>query len=217
MLGIFSFSMIAVGFSAPAAMSHNPLTSAAASFLAIMFLSITMMLASIKMLLGFKSILKHGIAEATSPTLWIIIPILTLVGITLFRLSHGLDHTFNTVTSQASYFVLTSVIISLQLLFGLIGYKVMKHLNFFKDYIHGEKKSPTSYALICPGVASVVFGIFFLVIGLTRSGIIEEFSPAYFILLAPLVYIQFKTLFTMLKLNKRLLHDEKQPLATAGV
>gem|GEM_PF-4335262 len=49
-----------------------------------------------------------------------------------------------------SLFVITTVIISIQLIFGFIGYKVMRANKYFVNYLNGDKKSPTSYALICP-------------------------------------------------------------------
>ncbi len=205
MLAIFAFTMIGVGLAAPGAMSHSTTVSGLAIFLSIFFTMIAISLGVVKFILGFKSILKQGISEIGSPSLWIIIPILTLIGITLLRWNHGLSHGFNSHTDQASLFVLTSAIFSFQLIFGLIGYKVMKNIGYFDNYLYGDKSHPGSYALICPGVALFVFGMFFLAIGLVKTGLVVKFSVIFFILLAPLVYLQFKTLFAMLRLNKKLL------------
>ena len=51
----------------------------------------------------------------------IIIPILTLLGITAVRVSFGLDHNFGAVVDKSSLFTLTSVIVSLQIIFGVLG------------------------------------------------------------------------------------------------
>jgi hypothetical protein len=208
MVSVFAFAMIAVGLAAPGAMSHHQEVNAMGIFFSIFFASIAVVLGLIKFVLGFKSMLRLGIAPIGSPSLWIVIPILTLLGITMIRMSFGLQHGFNAPVSTAGLFVLTSVILSLQILFGLIGYSVMRRIGYFEDFLHGDQKHPGAYALICPGVALFVFGMFFIVFGLQKNGLVERFSLEYFLVLAPFVYIQLKTILTMLKLNRRLLQAE---------
>ncbi len=206
MIAIFAFSMISVGFAAPGAMSHDKLVAAIGLFFAIFFAMISISLAMVKIVLGVKSMLKLGVAKEASVSLWIMIPILTLLGIAFIRMTFGFMHGFeHTEPSSSWMFLLTSAIISLQIMFGVIGYLVMKKIGYFQDYIDGEERASSSYALICPGVAFFVFGMFFISIGLVKTGIIEQFSIGYFILLLPFVYIQYKTITTMFKLNRKLL------------
>ena len=193
MISIFAFSMIAVGFAAPGAMSHNLVINAIGIFSAIFFGSISVLLILIKLTIGFKSIFEQGVANEASPSLWIMIPILTLLGITFIRISFGLDHHFDQTLKNSSLFTITSVVVALQLLFGLLGLKVMKHIGYFEEFVHGDKKSPVSFALICPGVAFAVFGFFFVNMGLTLNGVVEKYSIAYFLLMAPFVFVQYKT------------------------
>ena len=155
--------------------------------------------------------LRQGISPSSSPSLWITIPILTLLGITMIRLSFGLDHGFDQPISRPNLFILTSIILSLQIVFGILGYSVMRKLGYFQDYIHGDKKHVGSYALVCPGVALFVFGIFFITFGLVKNDVIEKFSLAYFMLLAPFVIVQIKTVLTLVKLNRRLLRQPPAP------
>ena len=103
----------------------------------------------------------------------------------------------------SSFIILTTIIISLQIMFGYLGYKVMIANNYFKDFIHWKEKNPTTYALICPWVASVVFWFFFLHLWLVSSWVVEKFWIMYFLLLLPLLYIQFKTIKTIFILNKK--------------
>jgi len=56
------------------------------------------------------------------------------------------------------------------------------------------KADAGSFSLICSGVAFFVFGMFFIVFGLVKNGLLTPLSPAFFILLVPLVLIQFQTL-----------------------
>jgi hypothetical protein len=79
----------------------------------------------------------------------------------------------------------------------------MKRVNYFEKYVDGDKKSTVSFALICPGVAFMVFGMFFVNFGLTLNGIVAKYSIAYFIAMLPFVYIQFKTVVYFFKLKRK--------------
>ena len=205
MLAVFALAMIAVGFAAPGAMSHTLAINAAGIGLSLLFLSLAVLLGIVKLVLGIRAIFEHGIAEAASPSLWILIPILTLSGITMIRLIMGLHHGFDSGVSDPMLFVLTAVIISLQLFFGLLGYAVMKKLGYFRHYISGQKKDAGSFALICPGVAFFVFGVFFITFGLVRNGLLEHLSLSYFLSWSPLVVIQLLTVVTLFRLARKLL------------
>ncbi len=203
MISIFAFAMIAVGFAAPGAMSHTIEVNAIGIFGSLFFASLSLLLLVIKLTLGFKNMFEHGISIESSPSLWIIIPILTLLGITFVRISFGLDHNFNASINKSSLFTLTSVILSLQIIFGLLGYKVMKQIGYFEKYIDSEDRSAVSFALICPGVAFMVFGMFFINFGLTYNEVIAKYSAIYFILMLPFIFIQYKTVIYFFKLKKK--------------
>jgi len=203
MISIFAFSMIAVGFAAPGAMSHYVQINAIGIFGAIFFSSIAILLLMIKLILGFKGMFKYGISAETAPTLWIIIPILTLLGITFVRVSFGFDHHFDAPLSPSSLFTMTSFVVSLQIIFGLLGYAVMKKVKYFENYVDGSEKSPVSFALICPGVAFMVFGMFFINMGLVLNGVIDQYSIAYFLFMIPFMYVQYKTIVVFFKLKNK--------------
>jgi hypothetical protein len=207
MMGIFAFAMVAVGFAAPAAMTHIKSVSAVSLFLTVFFLTLSVSLAFIKMTLGLKSIFRYGISKEGSASLWIAIPILTIIGITMIRLFFGLSHNFDSHGDMSTLFVFTSAIVSLQIAFGIIGYIVMKRIGYFDDYLYGSEKSAGVYSLICPGVAVFVFGMFFIFYGLVKNGLVEKFSPVYFIILLPFTLIQLKTAWTMIRLNKKMLRS----------
>ncbi|MFP4496453.1 MAG: TsoY family (seleno)protein, partial [Halochromatium sp.] len=90
MMPIFAFAMIAVAFAAPGAMSQNQAINAIGLFFAIFFLSLAALLGLVKLVVGVNSMFRHGLTASASPSLWILIPILTLSGITLVRLIMGL-------------------------------------------------------------------------------------------------------------------------------
>lgn len=204
MIAAFAFAMIWVGFAWPAAMSSTIATSVIAMALSTFFLTITGVLVLIKMLVWFKTMFKKGIDIEWSPSLWMIIPILTLLGISLVRQRHGLGHTLHAEISVMSNLTLVTIITSVQLVFGYLGYRVMRMNRYFKDFIKWAKKSIGTYALICPGVAMTVFGFFFVHKGFVLTGIVDKFGIVYFLMLLPVFYVQFITVRTLFRLNKKL-------------
>jgi hypothetical protein len=204
MLSIFAFVMVGVGFASPAAMSKTQAIYTIASFFSVFFITVAMMLIVIKMVLGFKDMFEHGIAPEATPTLWIMIPILTLIGISLVRLFFGAEHHFHAEMPKVYMFFLTNMILALQITFGILGLYVMKRVKYFKTYIFGDKQSVSSLALICPGVAFTVFYLFFIQYGLVYNGAIEKFSIVYFILLLPILYVHYKTVYYFFKIKSHL-------------
>lgn len=215
MISSFTFAMNAVGFAAPAAMSENRLMMPIAAFCAIFFLAVSALLAFKNLFLGFHAMLDKGISRDGSASIWILIPILTLLGITTIRLNHGFHILLHTHSNPAFNFIFCSTIVSLQIFIGILGFIIMRQNKYFPEFVHGLKnisntdaaKSPASYALICPGVAFWVFGMFFLDKALVDSGLLTLFSLPYFILLLPMFLILIQTARVNWKLNKRLLHS----------
>lgn len=205
MLSIFAISMVAVGLAAPAAMSHNHLTSGFAIILSVGFISIALVLSVVKIVLGFRAMFEHGISKESAISLWIIIPILTVLGIAIFRISMGLHHNFDQHVSSWQHVILFTVIIVLQLFFGLLGHRVMGLINYFGEFISGASTSVMAYAAICPGVALVVMGNFFINKGIVAAGLLPKFSIGYVLLYLPLIFLQFKTIQVLGRLNRGLL------------
>lgn len=203
MISIFALSMIAVGFAAPGAMSSNIVINSIGLFFAIFFASLSIMLIFIKIILGFKNMFEHGVSVETAPSLWIMIPILTLLGITFVRVTFGLEHNLSAVTNKSSLFVLTSTVLSLQIIFGILGLMIMKRVGYFEKFIKSNEKSALSFALICPGVAMFVFGMFFINIGLVHNNILDKYSIVYFLLMLPFIYIQIKTIQLFFRLYRK--------------
>lgn len=216
MLAIFAFGMVGVGFSAAAAMSTVPLTSGIGLVLSLLFISTAGLLAATKLILGFRSMLEHGIDRESSVSLWIIIPIITVSGIALYRISMAMHHNFGLHVEPIESLVLLTVLISVQILFAVLGYAVMKKLGYFDAYVYGKEKSAGSFALICPGVAGYVLGFFFIHIGLVGTGLLEKNSLAYFFLLVPLVVLQIQTLWGLFHLNNKLLKKQPEPVLVAA-
>jgi hypothetical protein len=191
-------------------MSNNISINAIGTALSLFFVILSLLLIIPKFIFAIQSMLSKGINEEGSVSLWIFIPILTLIGIVLIRVSMGFHHNFehnieeiSHILTQTSLFVTTIIILSLQLIFGSIGYIVMKKLNYFNNYINGNKKSIVSFALVCPGVAFMIFGFFFINYGFVFNNLIVKYSILYYLLLTPFVYVQYKTIIVFFKLKKK--------------
>jgi hypothetical protein len=128
-----------------------------------------------------------------------------------------LHHHFGSEGGGTSIFVMLSAFVSIQILFGILGYFVMKQVGYYDTFVTGSGRSAGSYALICPGVAFFVLGMFFINAALAANGVIAKLSWPYFVLMAPLVYIQFKTMMVMLKLDRKLLRRETTPPADSDI
>jgi hypothetical protein len=220
---ILTFGLIGVGFSAPAAMSVNQTTVTMSIIGGLFFMSIAMVFGLILFVLGFRSMLAHGISKESSVSLWIPLPILTVLGVGLIRVTRGLAFLFGDASEASSIvalrsqshpgtmLVLTTIVLGLQILFMLLGYLVMRRVNYFETYVSGPERSADSYALICPGTAMFVFGMFFIHMGLVRPGLLEKFSLPYFIMLVPLVTSQLFAIRTMMRLDRKLLRPAPTP------
>jgi hypothetical protein len=219
---ILTFGLVGVGFAAPAAMSVTKATVTVSIIGGLFFLSVAVLLGLVWMILGFRSMLEHGINKESAVSLWIPLPILTVLGVGIIRVLRGMSFIFhvpadavNVVAMRSQFygegiFIWTIIVLTMQILFAVLGYAVMKRVGYFETYVYGPKRSVDSYALICPGTALFVFGMFFVHLGLVRGGMLEKFSLPYFILLAPLVLSQLYAIWTMLHLDERILRPEPQ-------
>ncbi len=204
MISIFALSMIAVGLAAPVAMSHTKEIVAIAFTLSSFFATSAALLMLVMLVIGFSTMLTHGIRPAAAPSLWLMIPITTLLGITFMRTTHGMHETFDAHVSPADHLVVLMALFSVQVMFGLLGFAVLKKINYFKEYIHGDKCQATTFALVCPGVAFPVFGLFVIKFGLLGNGLIMMWTPAHYLLLLPFLAVQLITLRVLFILLRRL-------------
>ena len=202
LIATFALAMVAVGFAAPAAMSVTPAWVAIGMLGSIFFLSAAGVLGLAWLVMGLRDIKEHGIVPEAAPSVWIIIPILTVGGIALLRLFHGMSTMWPSAPHAVTWLPMMTAILSVQILFGLLGWTVMKRVGYFARYLHGSERSAGSYALICPGVALTVFGMFYIHLGLIQGGLVERFSGLHFFLMLPLIAAQGATVLTTFRLDR---------------
>jgi hypothetical protein len=95
MLPAFALSMIGVGLAAPAAMSTSPLVAGISLVLSTFFIVAAVLMALIVMVMSIRPMLENGVNVEAAPTLMVVIPLITVVGIALMRQNHGLHVHFD--------------------------------------------------------------------------------------------------------------------------
>jgi hypothetical protein len=203
LLPAFAFSMIGVGLAAPAAMSGNALTVAVSLIASSFFMVTAIVMAAVAMVLGIRAMIEYGAAEETAPTLLIVIPILTVLGILMLRQDHGLHTTFQGHSTAIDTFMLLAKLLSAQVLFLLLGGMVLRRQDYARKFLGHERKSAGSYALVCPGIALAVMIHFFLNKGLVAIHVVDKYSAAYWAITAIALASQFAMIWLVLKLNRQ--------------
>lgn len=213
LLPAFAISMIAVGLAAPASMSSNALTVGIALVLSTFFGIAAITYTVVAAMTAFNSMLHYGTAKEAGPTLMVIVPIMTVLGIMFLRQDHGLHTSFEAHTTAGETMVFLARLLTVQILFLLLGMLVLRRQGYFTDFVFGAKTSPGSYALVCPGVALSVMLHFFINKGLVEAGVIDKFGVAFWVLTAIALAAQVAMIALVLRLNRQ--HFGKAPQAAA--
>ncbi|MCA8884676.1 MAG: hypothetical protein KDA50_13160 [Rhodobacteraceae bacterium] len=202
-LPAFALAMVGVGLSAPASMSTNALTVGTSLVLSTFFLAAAAVIALIALVMGIHAMMEKGVAPEAAPTLMVIVPILTVLGILLLRQDHGLHTQFEVHSGAGDTLVLLSRILSVQVLFALFGVFVLARIGYWKRFVFGAETSAGAYALICPGVALSVMVQFWLNKGLVATGLVAKFGVAYWAISGVAVAMQLAMIALVLYLNRR--------------
>lgn len=201
LIAVFAFSMLSVGFAAPAAMSHIKLISVVAATLSILFLVLALVVSLIVVVTGISAMMQHGLNSQATPSLWTLIPVLTLLSIEWVRLQHGLSHHLLKGGENGALFVPLTAAFMLQFGVLLVGLRVMYLNGYLRRHLKGQETDPISFGLICPGVALFVMGMFWWHLVWVNMGLIQLFSAAYWLGILVLAIIQLVTLLAMGRLT----------------
>lgn len=208
-LGAFAFVMIAVGLASPAAMSTTLWVSVTATVTSLFFLALVGGILFFFGGMSLRAILSKGLAKSSAPTIWLLIPIFTLFGITFVRLYSMVSHRLlETEVNTALLFIVLGFLFMASTAVGLIGWRVMNRLDYFNEQPDGA----ASFGLVCPGVAYVVLGMFFVHWGLVQNDLLTAYSLAHYVVLSPLIFVQVKTIQWLIKLSiKHLVSQASKP------
>lgn len=199
----FALAMIAVGFAAPAAMSGNIVVSGISLVGSTFFGIASLLYMLVAVATAFSSMLHYGTAKEAAPTLMIIIPIVTTLGIMFLRQNHGLQATFGVHATAGETMTFFARLLAVQFVFLGLGLVVMRRQGYWKDYVFGNGTSPGSYALVCPGVALSVMLQFFVNKGMVAAGVIEKFGVAYWSITAIAIGFQIAMIVLVFRLNRQ--------------
>lgn len=199
----FALAMVGVGLAAPSAMSITPTIAGISVVLSTLFATAALLYAAFAALTGLNAMLTHGVPREAAPTLMVIVPLMTVLGILSLRQSHGLDGLAGGHSAPTDTFLFLTRLLAIQLVFVGLGLVVMVRQGYFRDFVFGSKTSPGSYALVCPGVALSVMTQFWINKGLVASGLLDKFSPAYWVATAAALILQALMIALVVRLNRQ--------------
>jgi len=203
LLPAFALAMVGVGLAAPAAMSQTAWVAGVSYIASSLFVVMAVLIGTVKLFLGVRAMMEHGANAESAPTLWIVVPIVTVITIALMRQDHALHAHFAGGGGSAEMFAMLTKMLSVQVAFALFGLVVLRRQGYFARYVTGPERSAGSYALVCPGVALAVMMQFFLNKGLVGVGLVEKFGIAFWIVTALALVLQAATIWLVLVLNAR--------------
>ncbi|MCR9147700.1 MAG: hypothetical protein NXH74_10940 [Rhodobacteraceae bacterium] len=203
LLPAFALAMTAVGLSAPAGLSMQPAIVGVSLILSIMLGTIAALYALVAAFVAFAAMLRHGVDREGAPTVMVIVPLLTVLGIMAMRQQHGLHTVFGAQGGMADTLLLTTTILAVQLVFLALGLSVLKRQNYAQAFVLGARSSAGAYALICPGVALSVMLHFWINKGLVAAGLLAKFGIGYWALTSVALMAQVAMIALLFYLNRR--------------
>ena len=184
-------------------MSGNVVTVGTALVLSTFFGTAAILYTVVASVTAFNSMLHYGTAREAGPTLMVIVPIMTVLGIMFLRQNHGLHVSFGLHDTAGGTMMFLARLLTVQILFLMLGLLVLRRQGYFTEYVFGAKTSAGSYALVCPGVALSVMLHFFINKGMVAAGLIAKFGIAYWSLTAVALLAQMLMIALVLRLNRQ--------------
>jgi hypothetical protein len=209
LLPAFALSMVGVGLAAPAAMSQTAWVAGVSYVASSLFIVMAVLVGVVKLFLGVRAMMENGASAESAPTLWIVVPIVTVISIAMLRQGHGMHEHFAAAGGPAETFAMLTRMLSVQVAFALFGWLLLTRMGYFGRYVNGPELSPGSYALVCPGVALSVMVQFFLNKGLVGVALVEKFDPAWMAVTAVAIALQAVTIWLVFRLNAKHFRPER--------
>lgn len=158
MLHPFSLGMATVTGTGIAALATNQGLANAAAFISMISLTMAVFLLVIKSTTLFRNYFSgEGLPEKQYlPSMLNMVPILTVLGISLFRYGHYFERNFNAHLGPF-FAIVTMLTLAFQTWYLAFGFYLLRDY-FFKDV--KKEFHPSQWSLICPLVAYAVMGSF---------------------------------------------------------
>jgi len=179
LLHAFALTMVSVVGTGIAAMSKNLSLANSAAFLSLIVLSMGTFLFLVKLFTLFK---KHFSDRSLPdkeflPSFLIVIPIITLIAISFFRLGHYLESALG-VHLTGYFYLVIGLSFAFEIWYMIFGFSLLK--DYFKKN-HFNEYYPTQWGLICPLVAFGVLAGFAHKVVLSTN-VIYLLSPIFLVL-----------------------------------
>lgn len=200
MFPAFTFAMLSVGFSASAAMSHHKVTAGIGFAGSLILMVFALFIASAHFVVQFPRMMSDGVKPAASGTLWMAIPISTILGIAAFRLLMSAQHVWGAQVGNVLPAAVLLLFMSVQVFFYLLGRAVMNRNNGWK-YLVTEAPQAASFSLICPGVGLFVLGMFVVFRALEPLSVVD--SVTMWLPLMVLLVLQLATFGLFARLMRK--------------
>ena len=199
----FAIAMVAVGTASPAAMSQTSWVVGLSLGVSTFFATAAILIGLVALVLAVWAMVQHGTAPEAAPTIMVVVPIVTVLGIMYMRQTHGLHTALGDHGTDAQMFMFLTKALSAQAMFGLLGLLVLRRQGYAKQFLsRSGTRSAGSYALICPGVAGSVLIQFWVNKGLVATGFISQFGLAYWAFTLPALILQFGMIYLVWKLHR---------------
>ena len=121
LLPAFALAMVGVGFAAPAAMSSTPVVVGTSLVISTFFATTSILYTVFAAVTAFNSMLHYGTAKEAAPTLMVVVPIMTVLGILFLRQNHGMHTTFDAHGIDIETAMFLARLLSVQIVFLLLG------------------------------------------------------------------------------------------------
>lgn len=200
MFPAFTFAMLSVGFSASAAMSHHKVTAGVGFAGSLILMVFALFIASAHFVVQFPRMMSEGVKPAASGTLWMAIPISTILGIAAFRLLMSAQHVWGVQVGIVPPAAVLLLFMSVQAFFYLLGRAVMNR-NSGWQYLVTESPQAASFSLICPGVGIFVLGMFVVFRALVPLEVVD--SVTLWLPLMLLIVLQLASFGLFIRLMRK--------------
>ena len=148
----FAVAMITVTGSGFAALAKDHIIAGAAAFMVLVSTSMVIFLTAVKMFAVFKRHLQRDseFEDQFMPTYLIVVPIVTLLGITVFRMGHYGQHLFHNDVVFLFAKIIMIALYAFQVWYFVFGLMMLN--RYWSDYF-GKKFHVSQWGLVCPFVA----------------------------------------------------------------
>jgi len=203
-IAMLAFSMLGLAFAILSACSTIKITLVLGFLLATFFLTLTAFIALFWFGPRLSSLTERKISPESSPLFLAATGIVCLNGVTFHYLGRTLLSAFGSNVDAGDFVLTFGYLFAANLLLGTIGYILVKSHGFWARLLRGEVYAAGLYALVCPCLALLIFGQYFLNVGLTQSDIIEPWGLFYWLLSLPLIFAQLYIIRLFFRLNAKL-------------